>query len=143
MPRYKIEDLMTDLSQDDYWEAANDFEEITLILNDDIQIIEDEEALWGCIEGCLKTPTGYVDGVTLEGYGSELLRLRGMNLNYHIAELAKVYIRNTIPQFEGYVNSFPVIKITKPTPTPKKRFTMKIYLEVDSVFGRFHRVFYI
>lgn len=143
MPRYKIEDLMTDLSQDDYWEAANDFEEITLIENNDIRIIEDAEALWGCIEGCLKTPTGYVDGVTLEGYGSELLRLRGQNLNYHIAELAKVYIRNTIPQFEGYVNSFPVIKITQPKPNPKQRFTMKIYMEVDSVFGRFNRVFYI
>lgn len=142
MPRYKIEDLMTDIGQDEYWEGANDFEEITLIMDEDLQMIEDEEALWACVEGVLKTPTGYVDGVTLESYGSELLRLRGQNLNYHIKELAKVYIRNTIPQFEGYVNSFPVINITQPK-TKYGRFTMQIYMEVDSVFGRFSRVFFI
>lgn len=139
-----IQDILTDKSLDDiYVEGANDFEEWTVIEDDDITILEDVEALWQGIVGCLHTPKGYIDGVTLEGYGSKLLQLRGMNLNYHIAELAKVYIKETIPQYQGYVLDFPKIKITAPRETPQKRHTMKIYLEVDSVYGRFARVLYI
>lgn len=139
----QIQDLLTDKSLDDvYVEGANDFEEWTVIDND-ITIIEDVEALWQGIVGTLHTPLGYIDGVTLEKYGSKLLQLRGMNLNYHIAELAKVYIRDTIPQYQGYVIEFPKIKIEQPRPTAKQRYTMKIYIEVKSVFGSFARVFYI
>lgn len=139
----QIQDLLTDKSLDDiYVEGANDFEEWTVIDND-ITIIEDVEALWQGIVGTLHTPLGYIDGVTLEKYGSKLLQLRGMNLNYHIAELAKVYIRDTIPQYQGYVIDFPKIKITQPHPNAKQRHTMKIYIEVKSVFGSFARVFYI
>lgn len=140
----KIQDLLTDKSLDDvYVEGANDFEEWTVIENDDITILEDVEALWQGIVGTLHTPLGYIDGVTLENYGSKLLQLRGMNLNYHIAELAKVYIRDTIPQYQGYVLDFPKIKITQPHPKVSQRHTMKIYLEVKSVFGSFARVMYI
>ena len=139
-----IQDILTDKSLDDiYVEGANDFEEWTVIENDDIIILEDVEALWQGIVGCLHTPLGYIDGVGLEKYGSKLLQLRGMNLNYHIAELAKVYIRDTIPQYQGYVIDFPKIKITTPRETPQQRHTMKIYLEVNSVYGRFARVLYI
>ena len=139
-----IQDILTDKSLDEtYIEGANDFEEWTVIENDDIIILNDVEALWQGIVGCLHTPLGYIDGVGLEKYGSKLLQLRGMNLNYHIAELAKVYIRDTIPQYQGYVIDFPKIKITAPHPTSKKRHTMEIYLEVNSVYGRFARVFYI
>lgn len=140
----KIQDLLTDKSLDDkYVEGANDFEEWTVIENDDITILEDVEALWQGIVGTLHTPLGYIDGVTLENYGSKLLQLRGMNLNYHIAELAKVYIRDTIPQYQGYVLDFPKIKITQPHPKVSQRHTMQIYLEVKSVFGSFARVMYI
>lgn len=140
----QIQDLLTDKSLDDvYIEGANDFEEWTVIENDDITILEDVEALWQGIVGTLHTPLGYIDGVTLENYGSKLLQLRGMNLNYHIAELAKVYIRDTIPQYQGYVLDFPKIKITQPKPTPQQRHTMQIYIEVKSVFGSFARVMYI
>lgn len=140
----KIQDILTDKSLDDmYVEGANDFEEWTVIENDDIVILEDVEALWQGIVGTLHTPLGYIDGVTLEKYGSKLLQLRGMNLNYHIAELAKVYIRDTIPQYQGYVTDFPKIKVTQPRPTAKQRHTMKIYIEVKSVFGSFARVMYL
>lgn len=140
----QIQDLLTDKSLDDvYVEGANDFEEWTVIEADDIIILEDVEALWQGIVGTLHTPKGYIDGVTLENYGSRLLELRGMNLNYHIAELAKVYIRDTIPQYQGYVIDFPKIKITQPRPTAKQRHTMEIYMEVKSVFGSFARVMYI
>lgn len=139
-----IQDLLTDKSLDDiYVEGANDFEEWTVIENDDITILEDVEALWQGIVGCLHTPQGYIDGVTLEGYGSKLLQLRGMNINYHIAKLAEVYIRETIPQYQGYVIDFPKIKVTTPTPSPKQRHTMKIYMEVNSVYGYFARTLYI
>lgn len=140
----QIQDLLTDKSLDDvYVEGANDFEEWTVIENDDITILEDVEALWQGIVGTLHTPLGYIDGVTLENYGSKLLQLRGMNLNYHIAELAKVYIRDTIPQYQGYVLDFPKIKINQPKPNPKQRHTMEIYIEVKSVFGSFARIMYI
>lgn len=140
----KIQDLLTDKSLDDiYIEGANDFEEWTVIEDDDITILEDIEALWQGIVGTLHTPLGYIDGVTLEGYGSKLLTLRGMNINYEIIKLAEVYIRDTIPQYQGYVISFPKIEITTPIEDIKKRYTMKIYIEVNSVFGRFSRVTYI
>ena len=64
-------------------------------------------------------------------------------LVYEIAELAKVYIRDTIPQYQGYVIDFPKIEITLPKEDIHKRFTMKIYIEVNSVFGMFSRTTYI
>lgn len=140
----EIQDLLTDKSLDDiYVEGANDFEEWTVFEDDDITILEDVEALWQGIVGCLHTPLGYIDGVTLEKYGSKLLSLRGMNLTYEVTKLAEVYIRDTIPQYQGYVNSFPKIVVTTPRETPQDRFTMKIYMEVDSVFGYFARTTYI
>ena len=60
-----IQDLLTDKSRDDVpknhykeWnvDGANDFEEWTVIEDDDIIILEDEEALWQGIVGCLHTP---------------------------------------------------------------------------------------
>ena len=92
----------------------------------DIIILNDIEALWGAVIGCLKTPQGYIDGVTLENYGSKLLSLRGVPLDWHTAELAKVYIKETIPQYQGYVLDFPSIEISLPHPTEKDRFSMKI-----------------
>lgn len=140
----QIQDLLTDKSREDiYIEGANDFEEWTVIDNDDIIILEDVEALWQGIVGCLHTPQGYIDGVTLENYGSKLLSLRGMNLSYEIAELAKVYIRDTIPQYQGYVLSFPKIEVTLPKKSLHERYNMKIYIEVNSVFGSFARTTYI
>lgn len=140
-----IQDILTDKSLDDiYVEGANDFEEWTVIdADDDIVILEDIEALWQGIVGCLHTPQGYIDGVTLENYGSKLLSLRGMNLTYEIVKLAEVYIKETIPQYQGYVYDFPKIQITTPRNRPQERYTMKIYIEVDSVFGSFARTTYI
>lgn len=139
-----IQDILTDKSSEDIFvEGAINFEEWDVIENDDITILEDVEALWQGIVGCLHTPKGYIDGVTLEGYGSHLLELRGMNINWHIAELAKQYIRETIPQYQGYVIDFPTIEIKTPRPTPSQRFTMEIYLEVNSIYGRFSRTLYI
>lgn len=138
-----IQDLLVDLSDDVFVEGAIDFEHITVVKNDDIDIIENQEALWQCIVNVLSTPLGYIDGVTLEKFGSKLLTLRGMNVNYHITELAKVYINETIPQFEGRVYSFPRIEITTSKPSPKHRFTMKIEMSVDSIYGPFTRSFYI
>ena len=78
----EIQDLLTDKSRDDIignveWNifGANDFEEWTVIEDDDIIILEDVEALWQGIVGCLHTPQGYIDGVTLENYGSNLRRI--------------------------------------------------------------------
>lgn len=142
--RGKIQDILTDNGLNEiYVEAANNFEEWTVIEEDDITILEDVEALWQAIVGVLKTPQGKIDGVGLETYGSKLLTLRGMNLNYHISELAKVYIKNTIPQFQGYVIDFTHIKVSQPRNTPKSRATMRIDLEVKSVFGNFTRTLYI
>lgn len=139
-----IQDILTDKSSDEaFVEGAINFEEWDVIDNDDITILEDVEALWQGIVGCLHTPIGKIDGVGLEGYGSHLLELRGMNVNWHIAELAKQYIKQTIPQYQGYVLDFPVIKVDTPTPTPQQRFTMRIYIEVNSVYGKFARVLYI
>lgn len=141
----EIQDLLTDMGDDSvYVQGAYDFEEWTIIEDDDIKIINDVEALWAAVIGCLKTPQGYIDGVTLENYGSKLLTLRGVPLDWHIAELARVYIRETIPQYQGYVLSFPTIEIDLPTPTEKQRFSMKIDITMETIFGGpYRRIFYL
>lgn len=141
----EIQDLLTDMGDDTFYvEGAYDFEEYTIIENEDIQYIHDVEALWAAVIGVLKTPQGYIDGVGLEKYGSKLLSLRGVPLDWHTAELAKVYIRETIPQFQGYVLSFPDIDIDLPNPETYERFSMKIELSMDTVFGGpYTRTFYL
>lgn len=140
----EIQDLLTDMGDNHlYVEGAYDFEEYTVIEDDDIIIINDVEALWAAVIGCLKTPLGYIDGVTLENYGSKLLTLRGVNLDWHTAQLAQVYIRDTIPQFQGYVIDFPNIEIDLPRPEVSERFSMKIDLTMKSIFGSYTRTFYI
>ena len=141
----ELQDLLTDMGDDSvYVEGAYDFEEWTVIDNDDIILLNDVEALWAAVIGCLKTPQGYIDGVTLENYGSKLLSLRGIALDWHIAELAKVYIRETIPQYQGYVLEFPTIDISLPRPTEKDRFSMRIDMTMTTTFGGpYRRIFYL
>lgn len=142
----EIQDLLT-TKEDNFWLGAVDFDETTVIEEDDIIILQDVEALWQGIVGCLHTPLGAIDGVQLENYGSRLLELRGQNLDFHLVELAKIYIKDTIPQYQGYVIDFPVIEIRKPSRERDYdkygRFSMEIYIEVDSVFGYFNRTLYI
>ena len=138
-----IQDILCDIGDGPYVEGAHDFAQQWVIENDDMVIINDAEALWECITGVLHTPLGKIDVVGLEGYGSELLTLRGQVLNYHIKELAKVYIKNTIPQFKGRVKDFPVIKIDEVTDKINRRTKLRIFLTVDSIYGRFSRTTYI
>ena len=142
----EIQDLLT-TKNDNFWPGAIDFDENTVIENDDIVILEDVEALWQGIVGVLHTPRGAIDGVGLEKYGSQVLSLRGMNLTPEIKELAKMYIQETVPQYQGKVKEFTKIIIRKPSPQQPYdkfgRFTMRIDLEVDSVYGRFNRTTYI
>ena len=142
----EIQDLLT-TKNDNFWPGAIDFDENTVIENDDIVILEDVEALWQGIVGVLHTPRGAIAGVGLEKYGSQVLSLRGMNLTPEIKELAKMYIQETVPQYQGKVKEFSKIIIRKPSPQQSYdkfgRFTMRIDLEVDSVYGRFNRTTYI
>lgn len=141
----EIQDLLTDMGDDTFYvEGAYDFEEWTVIEDNDIHFINDVEALWAAVIGVLKTPQGYIDGVNLENYGSKLLSLRGVPLDWHMAELAKVYIRETIPQFQGYVLEFPSIEITLPNPEVQERFSMKIHMTMTTTFGGpYERTFYL
>jgi len=145
-PEGEIQDLLTDINDDeelDYFTNVHDYHETTVIENNDIYYLNDAEALWAAIVGVLKTEVGVVDGVGLERYGSRLLSLVGEYTSGFSADLAKVYIRETIPQFQGYVLAFPEIKVFEPTPSTSERMTMIIQITVDSVFGRFTRTLYI
>lgn len=144
-PEGDIQDLLTDIcdnAESDYFTNVHNYHELTVIEND-IEYLNDVEALWAAIVGVLKTEVGTVDGVGLENYGSRLLSLIGEHTSWFNAELAKVYINETIPQFQGYVLSFPSIEIFEPTPETSDRHTMIIKLTVDSVFGRFTRELYM
>lgn len=144
-PEGDIQDLLTDICDDaesDYFTNVHNYHELTVI-EDDIEYLNDVEALWAAIVGVLKTEVGTVDGVGLENYGSRLLSLIGENTSWFNAELAKVYINETIPQFQGYVLSFPSIEVFEPTPETSDRRTMIIKITVDSIFGRFTRELYM
>lgn len=145
-PQGDIQDLLTDICDDEdleYFINVHDYHETTVIENNDIEYLNDVEALWAAIVGVLKTEIGTVDGVGLENYGSRLLSLIGEQTSWFNAELAKVYIRETIPQFQGYVLEFPSIEIFEPTPKASDRHTMIIKLTVSSIFGKFTRTLYI
>lgn len=145
-PEGEIQDLLTDICDDmqlDYYTNVHNYHETTVIEDNDIEYLNDVEALWAAIVGVLKTEVGVVDGVGLENYGSRLLYLMGENTDWFNAELAKVYIRETVPQFQGYVLSFPEIEIYEPNPTVKDRMTMIIKITVNSVFGQFTRTMYM
>jgi len=145
-PEGEIQDILTDICDDENLEHfinVHDYHETTVIENNDIQYLNDVEALWAAIVGVLKTEVGVVDGVGLENYGSRLLSLMGENTSWFNAELAKVYIRETIPQFQGYVLDFPEIEVFEPTPTTSERMTMVIKITVSSVFGKFTRTMYL
>lgn len=133
-PEGEVQDLRTIRDPEVYTESAHEFHEITVI-NDDIEFVNDLEAVVYAVIGCLQTPQGYIDGVTLENYGSKLLSLRGMPVDYHIKELAKLYIRETIPQFQGKVLDFPNIEIDLPTPETSKRHSMYIELTIHTIYG--------
>lgn len=144
-PEGDIQDLLTDICDDaesDYFTNVHNYHELTVI-EDDIEYLNDVEALWAAIVGVLKTEVGTVDGVGLENYGSRLLSLIGEDTSWFNAELAKVYINETIPQFQGYVLSFPSIEVFEPTPETSDRRTMIIKITVDSIFGRFTRELYM
>lgn len=137
-----IQDILMRKDNDTFNIGAYKFNEETVIISDDIQILHNQEALWQGIVGVLHTPIGVVDGVGMENYGSKILELRGQKVDYHTAELAKLYIQQTKSQFQGYVNDFSKI-IVKVPKDENSRYTMRIDIEVDSVFGFFDRQFYI
>lgn len=139
----EIQDLRTERDSYIYTQGAHEFHEITIIEDDDIELRNDINAVVWAVIGCLQTPKGRIDGVTLENYGSQLLSLRGVPLDWHIKELAKVYIKETIPQFQGYVIDFPSIEIDLPTPETFERFSMKITLTINTIFGQGQALFYI
>lgn len=132
----EIQDLRTIRNPDIYTQGAHEFHEVTIIENNDIDFTKDLETIVYAVIGCLQTPQGYIDGVTLENYGSKLLSLRGVPVNYHIKELAKLYIRETIPQFQGKVLDFPSIIINLPNPETSKRHSMHITLTINTIYGQ-------
>lgn len=140
----RIQNLKSQQNVETFNDGSISFNEEILVIDDDISYDQDAEALWSSICNVLRTPLGAVNGVGMERFGSRLLELRGMNMNYHIAELAKVYINDTISQYQNRVYSFDEIKISNPTFNGMKRGDkMKIVLTVNSVYGRFTRTLYI
>lgn len=145
-PEGDIQDLLTDICDDEdaeHFINVHDYHETTVIEGDDILYLNDVEALWAAIVGVLKTEVGTVDGVGLENYGSRLLYLIGEETSWFNAELAKVYIKETIPQFQGYVLDFPSIEVFEPVSEDFERNKMVIKLTVSSIFGNFTRTLYI
>lgn len=139
--RAEIQDLLVHQDDVNFVQGALDFYDITTIENDDITILNNREALKQGIQNLLRTPTGVIDGVGMEKFGTDFLTLRGQKPTYHTIELAKKYIRDVIPQTNGKVNDIK-IETFQPTEDSKntdkyKRFSMYFLLTVDSVYGEF------
>lgn len=137
--RAEIQDLLVHQDDINFIQGALDFFDITTIEDDDIVILNNKEALKQGIENLLRTPTGIIDGVGMERFGTDFLTLRGQKLTYHTAELAKKYIRDTIPQLQGKVRKIDV-DIYEPSQFREKidpygRYSMMFVLNVDSIYG--------
>ena len=137
--RAEIQDVLVYQEDVEFVQGALDFFDKFKIEYDDITILNNREALKQGIENLLRTPTGAIDGVGMERFGTDFLTLRGQHLTYHTAELAKKYIRDCIPQLQGKVNSIDVQAFNPRKDTqeidPYGRFTMGFILTVDSVYG--------
>ena len=137
--RAEIQDLLVDQEDVLFVQGALDFYDNTTIKDDDIIILNNREALKQGIENLLRTPTGVIDGVGMERFGTDFLTLRGQHITYHTVELAKKYINDCIPQLQGKVNKIDVQAFNPRKDTqeedPYGRFTMGFILTVDSVYG--------
>lgn len=139
--RAEIQDLLVHQDDINFVQGALDFFDITTIEDDDITILNNKEALAQGIYNLLRTPTGVIDGVGMERFGTDFLTLRGQQPTYHTIELAKKYIRDVLPQLQNKVNKID-IKYVQPAEDSKKidkykRFSMAFILTVDSVYGEF------
>lgn len=140
--RAEIQDVLVYQEDVEFVQGALDFFDHFKIENDDITILNNQEALKQGIENLLRTPTGIIDGAgVMARFGTDFLTLRGQPINYHTVELAKKYIRDTIPQLNGKVNSIEIDVFNPRDDTknidPYGRFTMGFILTVDSVYGDF------
>ena len=137
--RAEIQDLLVEQEEILFVQGALDFYDNTVIEDDDIIILNNKEALKQGIENLLRTPTGVIDGVGMERFGTDFLTLRGQKLTYHTAELAKKYIDDCIPQLQGKVYKIDVKAFNPRKDTqdidPYGRFSMGFILTVDSVYG--------
>lgn len=137
--RAEIQDLYVEQDDINFVQGALDFYDITQIKDNDITILNNREALKQGIENLLRTPTGIIDGVGLERFGTDFLTLRGQHPTYHTVELAKKYIQDCIPQLQGKVNGIDVQAFNPRKDTQKDdpygRFTMGFILTVDSIYG--------
>lgn len=137
--RAEIQDLLVHQDDVNFVQGALDFFDITTINDNDITILDNKDALKQGIENLLRTPRGIIDGVGMERFGTDFLTLRGQKLTYHTAELAKKYIRDTIPQLQGKVRNIE-IDVYQPSQfreqiDPYGRYSMYFVLHVDSVYG--------
>ena len=137
--RAEIQDVLVYQEDVEFVQGALDFYDKFLIEDNDITILNNREALKQGIENLLRTPTGVIDGVGMERFGTDFLTLRGQKLTYHTAELAKKYIQDTIPQLQGKVNKIDV-DVYEPSQFREKidpygRFSMYFILHVDSIYG--------
>lgn len=138
--RAEIQDVLVYQEDVEFVQGALDFFDHYKIENDDITILNNRDALKQGIENLLRTPTGIIDGAgVMSRFGTDFLTLRGQSINYHTVELAKKYIRDTIPQLQGKVNSIDIQAFNPRKDTqeldPYGRFTMGFILTVDSVYG--------
>ena len=137
--RAEIQDLLVHQDDIHFVQGALDFFDITTIEQDDIVILNNKDALKQGIENLLRTPTGIIDGVGMERFGTDFLTLRGQKLTYHTAELAKKYINDCIPQLQGKVRKIDVQAFNPRKDTedidPYGRFSMGFILTVDSIYG--------
>lgn len=139
--RAEIQDLLVDQEDVLFVQGALDFYDNTVIKDDDIIILNNREALKQGIENLLRTPTGVIDGVGMERFGTDFLTLRGQKLTYHTAELGKKYIQDVIPQTQNKIFKIEV-DVFDPNKEQKEydwsgRFSLGFILHVSSVYGDF------
>lgn len=129
---FEINDIETDLHYygEKYHEGAVDYFEPVIIFDNDINYLEDIEALGRGIINVLKTRIGEIDGVGMETMGSRLLTLRGQVLNNHTTDLATVFINEIIPQFNGKIIEFSDIKVMQ-----KDRSKIAITFNALTIYG--------
>src|SRR5574344_2955614 len=121
-----IQDILTDLHAAGRGEVT-DFSSC----DNDISLVEDEEALWQALIGEIKTPLGVLPSVNQNKYGCQIWDLMGDKIDDLFEETFRFYILKMCQQYPEII-SVPVIGIRY-----GDKGSLALEMTVNSIYGDF------
>ena|SRR5574344_1631797 len=121
-----IQDLLTDLHPEG-WGEITDFD----ACDNDISLVEDEEALWQALIGEIKTPLGVLPSIGQNTYGCQIWDLMGEKIDGNFEQTFTFYIKKMCNQYPEII-SVPFVKLRY-----GDKGSLALEMTVNSIYGDF------